>query len=263
MIGDACARGTRVLVAGSDASDHPDAFLAARSHAALCDDRRRPMEARMHRRLKILTGWLLLASAGVAVAHQLDYRIDNVHSQVLFSADHDGYSRPVGHLAIARGWLRFDPDDWSASEVVADIDTVSADLGDKGWNAAVMGGNFLDAAAHPVAHFESTTVRKTSDHDGVLEGKLTLRSVKLPVKVAFTVNRVGTTLFGFETIAGFSGHATLDRTQFGMTAFPKAVGTAVSIRLEIEATLDRQAGYDYLQEVEKSAREKARASARH
>lgn len=35
MIGEARARGARVLVAGSDASDHPEAFLAAGAHAVL------------------------------------------------------------------------------------------------------------------------------------------------------------------------------------------------------------------------------------
>ncbi len=207
--------------------------------------------------------WFALLVAGVAVAHPLDYRIGSVHSQVLFSADHDGYSRPVGRLAIARGWLRFDSDDWSASKVVVDIDLASVDLGDKDWNAAVTGSNFLDASQHPIAHFESTSVQKTGEHDGTLTGDLTLRGVTLPVHVAFTVNRVGMTLFGFETIAGFSGHAELERTRFGMTAFPKAVGTAVTIRLEIEAVLDRQAEYDYRQAVEKAAREQAHAPAQH
>lgn len=201
--------------------------------------------------------------AGAVHAHPLDYRIDTVHSQVLFSADHDGYSNPVGRLAIARGWLRFDPDDWTASKVVADIDLVSADLGDKGWNGAVTGGNFLDAAQFPVAHFESDSVTKTGESTGTLEGQLTLRNVTLPVKVDFTVNRVGMTLFGFETIAGFSGHATLDRTKFGMTAFPKAVGTEVTIRLEIEATLDRSAESDYRQAANKLTRSGAHAAAQH
>ncbi|MGN6790490.1 MAG: YceI family protein [Rhodanobacteraceae bacterium] len=210
------------------------------------------------RRLLIPIAAAALCVAGLAHAHPLDYRIDTVHSQVLFSADHDGYSKPVGRLAIARGWLRFDPDDWSASRVVADIDLASADLGDKGWDAAVTGRNFLDAAQFPFAHFESERVTKTGEHTGTVEGKLTLRGVSLPVQVEFTVNRVGATLFGFETIAGFSGRAKLDRTKFGMTAFPKAVGTAVSIRLEIEAKLDRSAEYDYQQ-----AAGKAHAAAQH
>jgi len=217
----------------------------------------------MRRWPSIPLGLALALVAGAAIAHPLDYRIDTVHSQVLFSADHDGYSNPVGRLAIARGWLRFDPDDWSASKVVADIDLASADLGDKGWDKAVVGSNFLDAAKFPTAHFESVSVAKTGKNTGTLDGKLTLRGVTLPVKVEFTVNRVGATLFGFETIAGFSGHATLDRTQFGSTAFAKAVGTRVSIRLEIEATLDRSAEGDYQQAVNKLMRSGARAAAQH
>lgn len=217
----------------------------------------------MRRWPSIPLGFALALVAGAAIAHPLDYRIDTVHSQILFSADHDGYSNPVGRLAITSGWLRFDPDDWGASKVVADIDLASADLGDKGWNAAVTGGKFLDAAKFPTAHFESISVTKTGKETGTLEGKLTLHGVTLPVKVDFTVNRVGATLFGFETIAGFSGAAKLDRTQFGMTAFPKAVGTEVTIRLEIEAKLDRNAEYDYQQAANKSMRSGAHAAAQH
>lgn len=217
----------------------------------------------MRRCSSIPLGFALTLVAGAAIAHPLDYRIDTVHSQVLFSADHDGYSKPVGRLSIARGWLRFDPDDWSASKVVADIDLASADLGDKGWNKAVTGSNFLDAAKFPTAHFESGAVTKTGEHAGTLDGKLTLHGVTLPVQVDFTVNRVGATLFGFETIAGFSGSAKFDRTQFGMTAFPKAIGTEVTIRLEIEATLDRSAERDYQQAANKSMGGGARAAAQH
>lgn len=206
---------------------------------------------------------LLLLFAGTVRAHPLDYRLDTVHSQVLFSASHDGYSKPVGRLAITRGWLRFDPDDWSASSVVADIDPASADFGDKGWNAAATGRNFLDAAKFPLARFQSVAVKRTGKDTGVIDGRLTLHGVTLPVEVQFTVNRVGATLFGFETIAGFSGHAKLDRTQFGMAAFPRAIGTEVTIRLEIEAKLDRSAEYDYQQAVNKSMRSAAHADTQH
>lgn len=212
----------------------------------------------MRRSTPWLTGLVLACIAGIALAHPLDYRIDTVHSQVLFSADHDGYSKPVGRLAIARGWLRFDADHWNASKVVVDIALTSADLGDRGWNAAVTGHNFLDAGQFPMAHFESTSVQATGEQSGVLSGNLTLRGVTLPVKIDFTVNRVGMTLFGFETLAGFSGHATLDRTQFGMTAFPKAIGTTVTLRFEVEAKLDRSAEYDYQQ-----AAGQSHATARH
>ena len=59
------------------------------------------------------TRWLLLLLAipsMAAFAGTHEYRYDTVHSQIVFSIDHDGYSRPFGRLHIARGWLRFDPD---------------------------------------------------------------------------------------------------------------------------------------------------------
>jgi hypothetical protein len=48
-----------------------------------------------------------------------------------------------------------------------------------------------------------------------------------------------------------------------MVAFPKAVGTQVTIRLEIEATLDRGAERDYRQAADKSMRSRAHAAAQH
>ncbi len=211
----------------------------------------------------------LLFFAGQASARVLDYRIDPVHTQVLFSVDHNGFSHPVGRLRIKAGWLRFDQDDWSTAKVVADIDAASVDLGDKEWGDAVTDKRFLDAKDFPVAHFESTSVEKkgasngprhclqpedktsacaedTGDvQQGVLHGNLTLRGVTQEVAIPFTVNRLGTTIFGMQTLAGFSGRTTLDRMQFGITAFPKAVGEQVEVRLEVEAILDQDAQKQY------------------
>jgi polyisoprenoid-binding protein YceI len=33
------------------------------------------------------------------------YHYDPVHSQILFSIDHDGFSRPFGRLHMARSWI--------------------------------------------------------------------------------------------------------------------------------------------------------------
>ena len=185
---------------------------------------------------------LLLATTTPAVARTLGYRIDPVHTQVLFSADHDGYSQPMGRMKVKAGWLQFDEDDWSTAKVVLDVDTASVDLGDKEWDDAVTGKRFLDAREFPLAHFESTSVEKGEGNHGTLHGKLTLRGVTRELAIPFTFNRAGATIFaGMQTLAGFSAQATLDRTQFGMTAFPKAVGTQVTLRLEVEAILDQDA----------------------
>jgi len=197
---------------------------------------------------------LAAAAPAPASARTLYFRMDPVHSQVLVSVDHDGYSHPVGRMKIKAGWISFDEDDWSTAKLVADVDAASVDFGDTEWNDAVTGKRFLDAKGFPLAHFESTTVQKSDAQHGILHGNLDLRGITHEIEIPFTLNRIGATIFsGMQTLAGFSATANLDRTQFGMTAFPKAVGTQVEVRLEVEAILDQDAQKQYEATLQKDA----------
>jgi polyisoprenoid-binding protein YceI len=201
---------------------------------------------------------LLLAIAAPASARMLYYRMDPVHTQVLFSVDHDGYSHPVGRMRIKAGWIGFDEGDWATAKVVVDVDTTSVDIGDSDWNDAVTGKRFLDAKDYPTAHFESTSVEKTDAQQGILHGNLDLRGIAHEIQIPFTLNRIGATIFsGLQTLAGFSARTTLDRLQFGMTSFPKAVGTQVDVRLEVEAILDQDAQKEYEATLRKDAHDAA------
>ncbi|HET9835729.1 MAG TPA: YceI family protein [Rhodanobacteraceae bacterium] len=232
---------------------------------------------------------LWLAAIAPASARMLYFRIDPVHTQVIFSVDHDGYSHPVGRMKIKAGWIAFDEDDWSSAKVVADVDTTSVDIGDSDWNDAVTGKRFLDAKDYPLAHFESTSVERAPGlplhpegdcppvatakigactmnagprvQRGMMRGNLTIRGVTLPVRFLFNVNRIGATIFsGLQTIAGFSAPMiVLDRRAFGVNAFPKSVGTRVEVRLEVEAILDQDAQKEY----EAAMRQSANHAAQH
>jgi len=187
-----------------------------------------------------LTFGALLASTA-AQAAPATYRYDTTHSQILFSIDHNGYSRPFGRLHIAKGWLRFDQDDWTRSATELDIDLASVDMGDAEWNAAVLKPSYLDSDKSRYAHFTSASVERKDDTHGVLHGQLTLRGVTRPVDLPFTVNRVAKTIYGLHTIAGFSASTTLDRNDFGITATPGSIGRTVTVWLELEAILDDNA----------------------
>lgn len=194
----------------------------------------------------VLLIWLLTVAAPLAAAPVL-YRYDPVHTQVLFSVDHNGYSHPLGRLHVKGGWLRFDADDWSKSATALDIDLRGADMGDAGWNKAVRGRDLLDAAHSATAHFASSSVERTGPRTGVLHGDLTLRGRTRPVQVAFTLNRVGTTVFELHEVAGFSANANLDRYAFGMSSNPGSIGRIVRVRLEVEAIRDDDARATYEQ----------------
>ena len=198
----------------------------------------------MFRLRSIRWSWCLAATVlPLASAHAASatYRYDTVHSQIVFSISHDGYSRPFGRLHIARGWLRFDPDDWSTAATELDVDVAGVDMGDTDWNKGVCKPTLLDCARHRDAHFVSTQVERKDDHHGVLHGQLTLRGVTRPLSLPFTFNRVGRTIYGLHTVAGFSAGVTLDRETFGLTSNANSIGQSVSIWLELEAIRDEHA----------------------
>ncbi len=188
---------------------------------------------------------VLLAMAGSTHAAEQLYRIDSVHSQVLFSVSHNGFSSPVGRLPVTRGWLKVDSENLASGAAEAEIDLAGVDMGDADWDKAVRGPRLLDAGRQRYAHFLSTSVDLTNERQGTLHGKLSLNGHSVPVDVAFTLNREGTTIFGMEKRIGFSARAQLDRRQFGITAHSGSIGRWVSVRLEIEAVADRDALDEY------------------
>jgi polyisoprenoid-binding protein YceI len=191
-----------------------------------------------YRFLALCFGCLLAPLAAHAAADS--YRYDPVHSQIVFSIDHDGFSRPLGRLRIAQGSLRLDPDDWSQASTELDIDMRSLDMGDDAWNKAVCASSLLDCKSFPTAHFASTSVERKDATHGILHGTLTLHGVSRPIDIPFRVNRIGKTIYGLHTIAGFSATASLDRTAFGITGFPNAIGHDAAIWLELEGIRDSQ-----------------------
>lgn len=186
---------------------------------------------------------MLAASIAALPAHAgaETWRFDPVHSQVWFSAGHQGFSHPLGRLRIEHGWFRFDPKDWESAQVDVVIDLASVDLGDAKWNKAVRAGALLDVERHPTARYVSRSVERIDDSRGVIHGDLELRGRHRPVDVAFTLNRIGKDPYAFARKAGFSASASLTRADFGMTRYEDVIGPTITLRFEIEGIADRDA----------------------
>ena len=93
--------------------------------------------------------WLAALVAAVALpakAQVEQWRIDPVHTQVLFSVDHLGFSQPVGRFTGIAGTLAFDPEAPRAVECAIGIDARTLSFGDADWDAKVRSDEFLDAA---------------------------------------------------------------------------------------------------------------------
>lgn len=179
--------------------------------------------------------------APIAWAAPQTYRFDPVHSQIVFSVEHQKFSNALGRLHVKEGWFRFDEDDWSHAQVDVVVDLASIDLGDAKWNDAARSGALLDTQRWPTARYASRSVERIDATHGIIHGDLAFRGETKPLDVAFTLNRIANDPYAFKRKAGFSATATLTRQDFGMTRYVDVVGAKVALRIEIEGIRDGDA----------------------
>lgn len=201
-----------------------------------------PATDRPARFLLALAGLLLTTVAAAEPAH---YRLDPVHTRVLFAVEHAGFSHALGTVSGSTGTLDFDPDDWTTARLQASVPLTRADLGDAAWNKAALAANLLDVADHPTATFVSTRIEPLAPDRARVHGTLTLHGVSREVALEVTLNALKRhPLPPFRRTVGFSATATLSRKAFGIDAWPSVIGDAVDLRIEAEAVRARADGED-------------------
>jgi polyisoprenoid-binding protein YceI len=195
------------------------------------------------RRLMLLLAALCAAlPAPMAIAQTQRYALDSVHTQVLFSISHLGFSRSMGRFHGLTGQFDYDPKDWSSARVEAEIPIASLYLGDRAWEKKMLSDQYFDVERYPTARFVGTRLEQLDDTHGRLHGELTLHGVTRPVVLELTANRIGRHTYSLKYVAGFSAHTTLKRSDFGMSHLLPAVGDDVEIRLEVEGLRERRSG---------------------
>lgn len=187
----------------------------------------------------------IVAGSSAAVAQPVAYRLDPVHTRVLFAVSHAGFSQSMGTVSGSSGTLLFDPGDWSTAALSVSVPMTRIDLGDEKWNRAASARNLLDVAEHPIATFVSSTIQPKDAQHAAVCGTLTLRGVARDVCLEVIFNQVKHhPMPPFRRTAGFSATTTLSRKAFGMDAWPNVIGDAVQLRIEAEALRNGAAADD-------------------
>ena len=191
----------------------------------------------MPRRLALLLLCLLPLSAAAE-----RYRLDPVHTRVLFAIEHAGFSQALGTVSGSEGVLDFDPDDWAGARLEVVVPIARLDLGDDTWNRATLARNLLDGERFPQARFTSTRIEPLDTRRARVHGLLTLRGVSREITLDVTLNALRRhPLPPFRRTAGFSATATLSRADFGIDAWKSVIGDRVELRIEAEAVRDDNA----------------------
>lgn len=177
--------------------------------------------------------WSATAGAGEPAA----WKLDPVHTRVMFAVSHAGFSKAIGTVSGSEGGLLYTPGDWDGARLVVEVPLARLELGDADWNRATLAGNLLDAASHPVARFVSTAVNARDERHAEVCGELTLRGTTRPLCLQVSVNAVERhPMPPFRRTAGFSATATLSRGDYGIDAWPSMIGDEVELRIEAEAS---------------------------
>ncbi len=180
---------------------------------------------------------LLVATLALAApARAADYAMDPDHSAVLFFADHLGFDQVVGRFKTFAGEFSFDPANVAASKLTVTIKADSLDTGSTQRDRDIRGESWFSVGEFPEIKFVGTGYAKKDDKTGTITGDLTLRGVTKPVTLDVTLNKLGVNPMSHKNSVGFTAHATVKRSDFGMKADLGPIADPVDLLIEVEAS---------------------------
>ncbi len=176
-----------------------------------------------------------LALAAVPALAQDTYKIDPVHSEVSFKIRHL-LAKTSGRFARFSGAIKVDAADISKSSVEVTIEVASINTDNEGRDKHLKTAEFFDVEKFPTITFKSTSVKEVAKGKLEVTGDFTLHGVTR--KITFPITNAGT-MAGMQpgsVVAGFiDGAVTINRNDFGIKAYPGALGDEVVISLNVEA----------------------------
>jgi polyisoprenoid-binding protein YceI len=175
----------------------------------------------------------LLGFAGATVAHADAFKIDPVHSAVIFEIGHFGVGHIYGRFDTFSGTFTLDQNDPSKDTVSVEIKTDSVDTNFPDRDKHIKSPDFFNAAQFPTATFKSTSVKKVDDKTYEVTGDFTLRGVTKPLTLNVQAIGSGPGPKG-EFRSGWEATATLKRSDFEVKTFLPAVTDEVSLRIAVE-----------------------------
>ena len=190
----------------------------------------------MKRSLQLLAlGAMVLGLSASAPAAVETYKIDPVHSSVGFTIRHF-FTNVPGTFTKFSGTIVVDRANLENSTVEARIEVASVDTRNGMRDDDLRSDKFFSAVKLPVITFKSTSWKKTGEDTYDVTGNLTIRDVTKEVVLKTKSLGFGPGMKG-AMLSGWEASTTLNRNDFGITAYPKVLGDDVAVTITIEADL--------------------------
>ena len=185
-------------------------------------------------RAALITALLGTSFVPAAQAEPEKFVIDSAHTYPFFEINHLGWSTTRGLFRKVEGAATLDfARKQGSAEIV--IDANSLDTANAKRDEHLRGEDFFAVAQYPAITFKSDKLSFAGDKLVKADGQLTLHGVTKPVTLTFTQFKCGEHPVYKKHYCGADATATLKRSDFGITAYPGAVGEEVKLSIQVEA----------------------------
>jgi polyisoprenoid-binding protein YceI len=180
----------------------------------------------------IFTG--ILCSLGLALsAYGADtYKVDPVHSSVVFGIKHNGVTNFYGAFKEISGTVTFDAADASKNSVELTVPVESIDTRSEKRDQHLKSPDFFNAKQFPAITFKSNKIESSGDSYKI-SGDLTIHGVTKPITVDFKRGADGKGGQG-KTVGGGEARFTIKRSDFDMKFMMGPVDDDVNLILSLE-----------------------------
>ena len=189
----------------------------------------------MKRSIAQLASLVLFVSAASAWAD--DYKIDPVHTSLIYRIKHLQSSYSYGRFNKPSGTFSFDPATPEKAMFDLTVNVSELDSGDAKRDAHLKSPDFFNAKEFPTIHFKSTSVSKAGDSLNVT-GELSIHGVTKTVTIPLTFVVRGPGMG--DVRAGFEGTAEIKRSDFGMTSLCRQWATTCGSSFRLKAHINRR-----------------------
>ena len=180
----------------------------------------------------LVTTFALITLAVPALAAE-NYKVDPVHSFIVFKVNHLGVSNAWGRFNDPQGTVVWDDNDPSKGRVEVSVQTAKVDTGNPKRDQHLKSPDFFNAAQFPTLTFKSKSITKKGDGEFEVAGDLTVHGVTKPVTV--TVKKIGEADTQMGHRAGWETTFTVKRSDFGVNFMPDGLSDEITVILGLEA----------------------------
>ena len=161
------------------------------------------------------------------------YKVDGVHTYILFRIKHVGVGYSYGRINGPAGQFMFDDSTPSKSSINLQVDAKNVDTNVDKRDNHLKSPDFFNVAEHPMISFKSTSVKKVNATTYDVSGDLTLLGKTRPITVKANDTGSGKDPWG-KYRRGFETSFTIKRSDFGMDFMMGGLSDEVNITVSVE-----------------------------